>query len=143
VGLVPSGPIKLVETKLVSSEEEMKTYHKAYVNAGFEGTMIRNRNGMYKFNHRSADLQKYKDMLDSEFTIVDTIPDKDGFVNFVLAGDAGTFKCVLVGDKEANTEKYLGNTDIIGKKMTVQYQKLYKDSRLPQFPIGKAIRDYE
>jgi DNA ligase-1 len=143
VGLVPSGPIKLVETKLVNSEEEMKTYHKAYVNAGFEGCIIRNRDGMYKFNHRSPDLQKYKDMLDSEFIIVDTIPDKDGNVKFVLAYDGGTFPCVKVGNKEENTKNYLGNKDIIGKRMTVQYQKLFRGTGCPEFPIGKTIRDYE
>jgi DNA ligase-1 len=143
MGLVPSGPIRLVETKLVASEGEMKEYHKAYVNSGFEGTIVRNREGLYRFNHRSPDLQKYKDMLDSEYTIVSTYPDKDGFVNFMLAGDAGTFSCVLVGSKEANTEKFLGNTDIIGKQATVQYQKLYKDSGLPQFPIMKTVRNYE
>jgi DNA ligase-1 len=143
MGLVPSGPIRLVETKLVASEGEMKEYHKAYVHSGFEGLILRNREGLYRFNHRSPDLQKYKTMLDSEFTILDTEPDKDGNVVFVLASDKGTFRCVKVGSKEENTEKYLGNLDIIGKKMTVQYQKLYKDSGLPSFPIAKVVRDYE
>ena len=31
--------------------------------------------------------------------------------------------------------------DYVGKWLTVSYQKRYKDSKLPQFPVGKAIRD--
>ena len=64
---------------------------------------------------------------------------------FLLACGDGTFTCVLRGDKEENKAKYLqGNkTDVIGKYMTVKYQKKYRDSGLPQFPTGQVIRDYE
>jgi DNA ligase-1 len=144
-GLAPTGPIRLVKTKLVHSEEEMKHEHKFYVAAGFEGTILRNREGLYRFNHRSPDLQKYKDFLDEEFPILDITEDKDGYPVFLLACGDGVFNCVLRGDKEENREKYLQGQkdDVIGKYMTVKYQKKYRDSGLPQFPTGQVIRDYE
>jgi DNA ligase-1 len=144
-GLSPSGPIRLVKTKLVHSEEEMKHEHKFYIAAGFEGTILRNREGLYAYNHRSPDLQKYKDFLDEEFQILDVTEDKDGYPVFLLVCGDGTFTCVLRGDKEENKAKYLQGqkSDVIGKYMTVKYQKKYRDSGLPQFPTGQVIRDYE
>ena len=145
MGMAPSGPIRLIKTKFVKSEEEMKYEHKFYVAAGFEGTILRNRDGLYRFNHRSPDLQKYKDFLDEEFPILDVIEDKDGYPVFLLACGDGTFTCVLRGDKEKNKAMYLLDKEniVIGKYMTVKYQKKYRDSGLPQFPTGEVIRDYE
>lgn len=41
-------------------------------------------------------------------------------------------------------QQFLANKQLyIGKLITVQYQSRYKDTLLPQFPTGKAIRDYE
>ena len=145
MGMAPSGPIRLVKTRFVKSEEEMKYEHKFYVAAGFEGTIIRNREGHYRFNHRSPDLQKYKEFMDEEFPILDVTEDKDGYPVFLLACGEGTFTCVLRGDKEKNKAKYLLDPEniVIGKYMTVKYQKKYRDSGLPQFPTGEVIRDYE
>ena len=77
--------------------------------------------------------------------ILGVLEDKDGNPVFQLAcGDDGRFQCVLKGDKDVNRAKYItGDTNVIGKYMTVKYQKKYRDSGLPQFPTGVAIRDYE
>ena len=73
------------------------------------------------------------------------LEDKDGNPVFRLACVAiARFHCVLKGDKDVNRAKYItGDTNVIGKYMTVKYQKKYRDSGLPQFPTGVAIRDYE
>lgn len=69
--------IKYVETKLVNSEEKIKEAHIQYVNENYEGTMIRNIDGMYIQKFRSPDLLKYKDFMDSEFEISDFTFEKD------------------------------------------------------------------
>jgi DNA ligase-1 len=139
------GPIHLVETCEAHTEEHMKEIHKKYVDQGYEGIMLRNFTGAYKAGKRSPDLQKYKTFLDEEFMILSVLEDKDGNPVFQLAcGDDARFQCVLKGDKDVNRAKYItGDTNVIGKYMTVKYQKKYRDSGLPQFPTGVAIRDYE
>jgi ATP-dependent DNA ligase len=72
------GMIKPVTTIEVTSEDEITNYHQQIVNVdGYEGTMIRNYNGMYKEKYRSFDLLKYKDFQDDEFKIIDYTLEKD------------------------------------------------------------------
>jgi ATP-dependent DNA ligase len=70
--------IKPVTTIEVHSENEITNYHQQIVNIdGYEGTMIRNYNGMYKEKYRSFDLLKFKDFIDEEFEIIDYTFEKD------------------------------------------------------------------
>ena len=62
--------IKFELYEVVTRLEDCKEYHDKYVAEGFEGLMVRNLNGFYKFKFRSNDLQKYKDFEDAEFEIV-------------------------------------------------------------------------
>jgi ATP-dependent DNA ligase len=66
-----------VDTFLVKNEEEIKNYHLRFLEEGFEGTMIRNKDSLYKEKHRSSDLLKYKDFQDAEFKIIDYTLEKD------------------------------------------------------------------
>jgi hypothetical protein len=66
-----------VETLLVKNEEEIKNYHLKFLEEGFEGTMIRNKDSLYKEKCRSSDLLKYKDFQDAEFKIIDYTLEKD------------------------------------------------------------------
>ena len=70
VAYADSDSIVLVPTYLVHNEQELAERHAEFTAQGFEGTMIRNTDGVYKFKHRSVDLQKYKDFQDAEFEIV-------------------------------------------------------------------------
>lgn len=136
--------IKFIRYELAYSEEEMKIAHKDAVRRGFEGIMIRNADGVNESGKRSADLQKYKEFLDSEFVILDVVPNKDDGSAFLVQNDlnAETFS-VTLGSMDQRAE-FLANKELyIGKLITVQYQARYKDTLKPQFPTGKAIRDYE
>jgi ATP-dependent DNA ligase len=66
-----------VETFLVKNEEEIKNYHTIFLEQGYEGTMVRNKDSFYKIKQRSSDLLKYKDFQDSEFKIIDYTLEKD------------------------------------------------------------------
>ena len=66
-----------VETFLAKNEEEIKNYHTKFLEDGYEGTMIRNKDSFYKIKHRSNDLLKYKDFQDAEFKIIDFTVEKD------------------------------------------------------------------
>lgn len=136
--------IKFIPYKLAFSEEEMKEAHKDAVARGFEGIMIRNADGVNESGKRSADLQKYKEFLDSEFVILDVEANKDCGSAFLVQNDLNeeTFSVTL--GSMAQRAEFLANKELyIGKLITVQYQSRYKDTLKPQFPTGKAIRDYE
>jgi len=60
-----------VETIIVNNEDEILENHSRFLKDGYEGTIIRNLNGLYKCKTRSTDLLKYKDFQDAEFPIVD------------------------------------------------------------------------
>lgn len=66
-----------VDTYQVNNENEIKEYHTKFLEGGFEGTMVRNKNSLYKTKQRSCDLLKYKDFEDAEFEIIDYTIEKD------------------------------------------------------------------
>lgn len=142
--------IYLVQTEFVASEEVMKSYHGIFIGKGFEGTMIRNAEGLYKIKDRTVDLQKYKDFLDDEYEIVDVIEGEGkekGLAVFVCKApdctdDDPTFKVRPQGTYEARAEMWKNRLTLIGKMLTVKYQNL-SDSNKPRFPVGIGIRDYE
>lgn len=136
--------IKFIHYELAYSEEEMKTAHKDAVKRSFEGIMIRNADGVNESGKRSADLQKYKEFIDSEFVILDVEPKKDDGSAFLVRNDLNeeTFS-VTLGSMAQRAEFFANKKLYIGKQITVKYQSRYKDTLLPQFPCGVAIRDYE
>lgn len=64
------GRVKLLQTFICHNVTELENFHKKFLEDGYEGTIIRNANGLYAIGKRSNDLQKYKPVLDGEFKIV-------------------------------------------------------------------------
>lgn len=136
--------IKFIHYEMAYSEAEMKVAHKVAVARGFEGIMIRNADGVNESGKRSADLQKYKEFVDSEFLILDVEPAKYEGSTFLVQNDLNeeTFSVTL--GSMAQRAEFLANKELyIGKLITVKYQARFKDTLLPQFPTGAAIRDYD
>lgn len=142
---VVSQHIKVTEYFFIASEQDMKdVHHKAAVALGYEGVMLRNLKGVYESGKRSNDLQKFKQFLDSEFVILDVVPNKNDGSAFIVQNDLNdlTFS-VTLGDMGFRAEALANKELYIGKLITVKYQARYKDTLLVQFPTGVAIRDYE
>lgn len=140
------GPIRLVQTELVSYDEAVEWFA-TFQSLGYEGAMLRNELSPYK-NGRSYDLQKMKEFETEEFTIVD-IEEGRG----KLTGHVGAFVCQTKGGDvfRAKMEGSLGRLKELfenhglwqgGKKLTVRYQML-TGYGVPRFPVGVEIRDYE
>lgn len=64
-------------TYSVDSEDDLKTWYTKFISDSMEGMMIRNKNSLYKVQHRSCDLLKYKQFNDAEFPIFDFTFEKD------------------------------------------------------------------
>ena len=134
----------LVKTELCRMEEEMKEKHAEYVEANFEGIMLRNKGGLYA-NNRSVHLQKYKEFFDMECQIVGYKEGEGldaGCVVWLCKIDGKTFACRPRGTREDRQELFKMGENYVGKMLTVRYQER-TDEGLLRFPVGIAIRDYE
>lgn len=138
--------IKLVSTFVVESPQDVSEHHVKFTNQKYEGTIIRNLGGSYQTGQRSPDLQKFKDMEDDEFEIVDVISGEglyEGCGIFVCKTPAGEiFNCNPEGTIEQKRQYLLDRENLISKMLTVRYQTITKDGK-PQFPVGVIVRDYE
>lgn len=141
--------IKAVDTKQALNEHEVKLWHKHYTKNGFEGVMLRNRQGMYKIGGRSADLQKYKIFMDQEFKIIGAEENKgklQGTCVFLCeTEDGGIFKVMPEGSEELRRQYWQDwNSGKIkpGLELTVKFFSWTTSTpKVPRFPIGIAIRE--
>uniref|UniRef100_A0AAU6VZP9 DNA ligase n=2 Tax=unclassified bacterial viruses TaxID=12333 RepID=A0AAU6VZP9_9VIRU len=141
---VVSPHIQITEYFYIADEEDMKTKHKVAVGLGYEGIMLRNFKGLYESGKRSADLQKYKTFFDSEFLILDVVPNKDDGSAYLVKNDLNELTFTVTLGSMSDRAKALENKELYKQKsITVKYQTRYKGTLLPQFPTGVAIRDYE
>ena len=118
--------------------------HAQYVTDGYEGIMLRNKEGLYA-NNRSIHLQKYKEFFDMECDIVGFKEGEGaeaGCVIWICELDGKTFACRPRGTREEREELFEKGADFIGNQLTVRYQEKTDDGLL-RFPVGIAIRNYE
>lgn len=138
-----SEPVVVVATNEVDDEEGMIAAFGVYLEAGFEGLMVRNKNGDYK-NKRSYDLQKVKVMADAEFEVTDVTEGKGKMAGKAMfhckTADGGEFRVKMMGKLDDLTH-YLDHKDeYIGRQLTVKYQNLSADG-IPRFPIALRFRE--
>ena len=145
-GVNPMVHVRLLSTEECATAEDVKRLHATYVAEGYEGLILRNKGGKYLVNHRSKDLQKYKEFLDDEFVVTGfTVGEgiEAGCVLWTCTTKEGlSFSCRPRGTHEQRQEALKTATAQIGKKLTVRFQE-WTDDKKPRFPVGIAFRDYE
>jgi DNA ligase-1 len=135
-----------VVTHTVGSEDELMEAYGQYVDAGYEGQMLR-LDSKYE-NKRSKSLLKHKSFQDSEFPILDICEgegNKTGQVGYmVFEIDSKRFKSNVKCSWDEGREILKNKEQLIGKTATIQYFNLTPDG-IPRFPyvINIAREDYE
>lgn len=146
-----SKSIKLVNTNLCEYPSDIEYFHKEAILSEMEGVMLRNAAGSYKINGRSADLQKYKKFMDEEFEIIGAEENKGKLAGSCVflckTKEGGIFK-VMPDGSEVQRKKYWTdwNSGKIksGDLLTVEFFSWTTSTpKVPRFPIGKIIRDYD
>lgn len=137
----------IVTTTECKNEEDIDSWYNLFVKRdGYEGVMLRNKNGLYRENYRSPDLQKYKTFQDNEFEIVEfkqgTGVEKGCVVWVCVTKNGDKFSVRPRGSHESRKNQFNNGKDYIGKQLTVRYQNM-SDKGIPRFPVGIIIRDYE
>ena len=141
------GPnIKFVKSLSIDDQNSFDGSEKKFIEQGYEGMMVRNAKSLYKFKHRSYDLQKVKRFIDDEFEIVggkDGSGRESGLIIFrCKTNDGLEFDVRPMGSHEDRSKMFLDLEYYVGKHLTVRFQGLTDDGR-PRFPVGVSVRDYE
>lgn len=141
------GPnISFVHTYSCDSKDKFDALENFFITEGYEGMMVRNKGSLYKYKHRSFDLQKVKRFVDNEFEIIggkDGLGRESGLIIFRCQTKSGLeFDVRPRGSQEERKEIFDNLKDYIGKSLTVRYQELTDDG-VPRFPVGIVVRDYE
>jgi ATP-dependent DNA ligase len=135
-------PIHFVETAFITSAD-FRAHFQKYIEDGYEGAMLRNRNSPYKQNNRSADLQKYKEFQEEEYTIVDFTQGAgrdEGTIIWVCETPSGErFSVRPRGSVEYRRDLFENGREYLGAKLTVIFQEL-STFGVPRFPVGKCVR---
>jgi DNA ligase 1 len=147
--------IHLVETVFISTlgrsradiEKQLFELHERWVREGYEGSMVRNANAKYEMK-RVRSLLKRKDWIDDEFVLIDVLPGKGNKATMAASvtckDDRGEyFDAGLLGDNKYCTDLLINKDKYIGKQVTIKYQNLTPDRKVPRFGKMKTVRDYE
>ena len=134
----------LVRTEKVAALSDFRRLFSEFVEAGYEGIMLRNGAGVYRANYRSNDLQKYKEFMEDEYRIIGFKEGEGRDAGAVIwvceTADGKDFTVRPRGTMEQRREWFNDGAKYIGKNLTVVYQELTEDGK-PRFPVGKALRD--
>jgi DNA ligase-1 len=135
--------VVLVRTEKVAVLSEFRQLFAEFVEAGYEGIMLRNAAGVYRANYRSNDLQKYKEFLEDEYRIIDFTQGEGRDAGAVIwvceTADGKEFSVRPRGTMEQRRDWFNDGGSYIGKNLTVVYQELTEEGK-PRFPVGKAVR---
>ena len=136
--------VVLVRTEKVAALSDFRRLIAEFVEAGYEGIMLRNAAGVYCANYRSNDLQKYKEFLEEEYKIIDFTQGEgrdSGAVIWMCETDDGKeFTVRPRGSMEQRRAWFREGESYIGKNLTVIFQELTEEGK-PRFPVGKSVRD--
>lgn len=173
--LIKAGPrnknirITPLHQKVMKSQTELDEYEEATVNCGYEGVMLRNPNGLYKYGRSTENegyLVKMKRFQDAEATILYSIPlmtntnpaktnnlglterssVKEGLVAkdmlgaFHVVNDKGIEFDVGTGFTEAQREEYWQNREaLIGQR--IKFKFFQGGVKVaPRFPVFLGLR---
>jgi DNA ligase 1 len=129
--------VSVVYNVTCQSTADIEQHYVEATEFGYEGTVIKNYNGLYQHNVRSSDQFKYKKAQSAEFLIVSYELDKNGLPVFILESAGGEFKAKPIGTKEYWSQQI--PTAYIGQYATVEYETFSK-SGIPLKPIFISTR---
>jgi hypothetical protein len=134
----------LSPTYNVSSVSEIMRYHSQFVKDGYEGIILRAKEGIYDINKRSKYLQKYKSFMEEEFKIVgyhQGVASEKGLVIWeCITPEGKRFKVRPRGSFEMRRKLFQEAQSYIGKYLTVVFKR-YSEEGIPIELSGKDIRD--
>lgn len=141
--------LHLVDTRFLveSSKYEADKWYESFLTKGYEGAMYRSVNQEY-VGSRTPFLLKRKEWIEEEFKLIDILVGRGNkstmAASVVCVDNKGEqFDAGIIGNNEYCTKLLEDKENIIGKMVTVKYQNLTPDRKVPRFAKMKTVRDYE
>ena len=132
-----------VETYEANNEEEVYELQSKFLEEGYEGAIVREMDGDYRFGYRSNKLLKVKDFMDKEYEIVDYttgVGRFEGCIIWICETENGDrFKVVPQGTMEERRATYDTAGEHMGLLLKVKFFELTDDD-IPRFPVGLGVR---
>jgi len=144
LNMIGTGPLVLVQTEFANDEIDLEAAFRAYLAQGYEGAMARNADSKYE-NKRSFGLQKVKEFMEGDFTVVGIEEGRGklaGHVGaFVFEAPNGEkFRAKMKGDT-ALLKTYFENPEtVIGRLAEVHYFEL-SEYGIPRFPVAHRFKE--
>jgi DNA ligase-1 len=137
--------LKLVATHKAESHQEIDQHYESFVEAGYEGLMVR-LDTKYE-NKRTDKLLKYKEFQDAEYEILDVLEgvgNKSGGAGSIVCRhpDGRSFNSNIKGSREYCRQMLADKDKYIGKIATVKFFNLTPDN-IPRFPYFMRLREAE
>ena len=134
--------IQVVPTVGVDSVEQVEQKLGEYLEAGYEGQMLRDPTTPYE-HKRSKSLIKHKTFEDAEFEIVEVVEGKGNYAGMaksltIQLPDGSTQSCGMRGQMGYLKTLLENKDEYVGGKVTVIYQNKTSDGKL-RFPVAKTL----
>jgi DNA ligase-1 len=141
-----SNHLMITPTETADNEQEVYQLQSKYLEEGYEGAIVREADGEYRFGYRSRSLLKVKNFTDEEYKIVGYTTGVGRFEGSVVwiceTWNGEEFKVVPQGTMEERQEAYQNADEKIGDMLKVKFFELTDDG-IPRFPVGLGIRANE
>lgn len=141
-----SKPVAYVQDVAILSAVEAQAFTDCCIKAGFEGSVLRDYENVYRYGGRPADIIKIKRFEDGEFTVIDLIPKPSGDgCLFVCRNDINdaTFECNPMGSHVYQLKCLADKDKLIGKQVTIKYYERSGVKKCPWHGNVLVVRDYE
>ena len=138
--------VRTLAAKKVNSIQDISEGHDTFVEAGYEGAMLRKGGSKYKHG-RSKDLLKVKEFKDAEFRIIDILEGKgnNSCIAAKIGVDLGNGQIAypnMTGSWDFCKQVFDNRVDYIGGVATVKYFGYTEDGSL-RFPTIVMLYKYE
>lgn len=133
-----------VETRLSFDEASLNKDYEEFLEAGYEGQMVR-FDAAYEKGKRSAQLLKRKEFQDAEFTIVEVVEGQGNWSGYakrltVSLPDGRTFGAGIAGTQDFCRKLLAEREAWVGRQATIKFFTPTGDG-IPRFPV--AIKFHE
>jgi DNA ligase 1 len=134
--------VRIVPTAVVKNLEEAETKLGEYLEAGYEGQMLRKSESPYE-HRRSKSLLKHKMFEDGEYVITEIIEGKGNWSGYAKAieirlPDGSTQQSGMRGNFDFAKKLFEDRDQYIGTEVTIRYQNKTADGKL-RFPVAVAF----
>ena len=140
-----SEPVRYIKTFNMINDAHVQSKTDQFIEAGYEGIILRNPDADYQFGKRTVNMLKLKRLVDEEFQIIGIFPqDNDpelGLYNCITS-EGAEFKVTPTENEDFKRLMIMMPHLFLNKMLTCSFYE-YTDKGIPFHIVHNIVRDYE